>query len=147
MARNVRFPEGEIEVSEEFSNRDFTRYGSVINIPDGSVVYGSCFSQEVPNTPVFNPAMRNVTFRNCNLSNVRVPQPNNNVLIDCRVDQFQAQNDLNDWIVDDLGKPVEILNKAQFIKLGLPLPLPSNIPLTRVTERVDLIEAAQALVV
>ena len=141
----IRFPEGEIEISAA-SQRDYTGVKSV-EIPDGAVVYGSCFSQETPDTPVFRASMRNVTFRNCNLSNVRVPQPNNNVLVDCRVDQFQVQNDLNDWIVDDLGRPVEILNKAQFIKLGLPLPLPSSIPLTRVTERVDLIKAAQAAAV
>ena len=141
----INFPEGAIECGAA-SQRDYTGVLSV-EIPDGAYIYGSCFSQETPNTSIFRASMRNVTFRNCNLSNVRVPQPNNNTLIDCRVDQFQAQNDLNDWIVDDLGKPVEILNKIQFIKLGLPLPLPSNIPLTRVTERVDLLEVAKAAVV
>ena len=141
----IRFPEGEIECGAA-SQRDFTGV-PFVDIPDNAYIYGSCFSQETPNTSIFRASMRNVTFRNCNLSNVRVPQPNNNVLIDCRVDQFQVQNDLNDWIVDDLGVPVEILNKAQFIKLGLPLPLPSNIPLTRVTERVDLLEVAKAAVV
>ena len=138
----INFAEGPIECSE-FSCKDFT-VDTFVDIPDGSYVYGSCFSCETPDSKMFRASMRNVTFRNCNLSNVHIPQPNNNVLIDCQTDQFLAQNDLNDWIVDDNGYPVKPLNHTFFTKSGLPMPLPQDIPATRAENPVDLIAAAKA---
>ena len=135
------FPEGPIECSEA-SRKDFTGVASV-DIPDGAYVYGSCFSQETPDSKIFRASMRNVTFRNCNLSNVHIPQPNNNNLIDCQTDQFKVQNDLNDWIVDDMGVPIKPTDHATFTKLGLPMPLPQDIPATRAENPVDLIAAAK----
>ncbi len=138
----ISFTDGVIECSNEFSCKDFT-VDTFVDIPDGSYVYGSCFSCETPDAKMFRASMRNVTFRNCNLSNVHIPQPNNNVLIDCQTDRYEVQNDLNDWIVDDMGKPIAILNQKQFTKFGLPLPLPADIPATRAEKPVDLIAAAK----
>ena len=136
------FPEGPIECSGA-SRQDFTGQVSV-DIPDGAYVYGACFSQETPDSKIFRASMRNVTFRNCNLMNVHIPQPNNNVLIDCHVDTFQAQNDGNDWIVDNLGAPVKPLMHAVFTKVNLPMPLARDIPAARVKEPIDLIAEAKA---
>ena len=125
MARNVKFPEGEIEVSEEFSNRDFTGDNKTISIPDGAVVYGSCFSRETPGATVFDPTMTGVTFRNCNLSNVFVPP--GNTVIDCQVTRYKVQSDKEDWVVDDKDAPVEPLDKDRFIRLGKSLS-PDSLP-------------------
>ena len=140
----VLFREGELECSD-ISCRDFTGI-AFVDIPDGSYVYGSCFSQEVPGSKIFRPNMRNVTFRNCNLMNVHIPQPNNNTLIDCMTDSVSVQNDLNDWILDSSGSPVKPLGHEAFTKRGLPMPLPADIPAEKVSKRVDLIEIAKAKV-
>lgn len=140
----VRFPEGEIECSM-VSCQDFTG-APFVNINDGSYVYGACFSQEIPGTRIFRANMRDVTFRNCNLINVYIPQSNNNTLIDCQTDSFQVQNDLNDWLLDSFGNPVKPVDHVTFTKCGLPMPLPADIPAERASSRVDLIEAAKAKV-
>ena len=142
----INFSEGPIECSE-FSCKDFTNTDREINIPDGAYVYGSCFSQETPRSRIFRENMRNVTFRNCNLMNVHIPQPNNNTVIDCQTDSFQVQNDLNDWIVDDNGYPVKPLNHTLFTKSGLQMPLPQDIPAEKVDAPVDLIAAAKDKVI
>ena len=142
----VLFSEGHVDCDHEFSCKDFTNAGREINIPDGAYVYGSCFSQETPDSKIFRANMRNVTFRNCNLMNVHIPQPNNNVLIDCQTDTFKAQNDGNDWIVDNLGAPVKPLGHKAFTKFNLPMPEPKDIPAERVEKPIDLIAEAQAKV-
>lgn len=140
----IQFAEGLIDCSH-LSCQDFTGV-PFVNINDDSYVYGSCFSQETPDSKIFRANMRNVTFRNCNLMNVHIPQPNNNVLIDCQTDQFQAQNDGNDWIVDNLGAPVKPLMHSVFTKFGLPMPLPADIPAVRTEKQVDLIAKAKEMV-
>lgn len=137
----IQFGNRIIECSDVFSQRDFTG-ASFVDIPDNVTVYGSCFSQETPGSAVFRLDMRGVTFRNCNLMNVDMPP--GNTVIDCQTEQFKVQNDLNDWIVDDLGKPIAILNQKQFTKFGLPLPRAADIPATRAEEPVDLLAAAKA---
>lgn len=143
---HVLFSEGRIDCDHEFSCKDFTNTDREINIPDGAYVYGSCFSQETPRSRIFRENMRNVTFRNCNLVNVHIPQPNNNTVIDCQTDSFQVQNDLNDWILDSFGNPVKPIDHIAFTKRGLPMPLPSDIPAERASSRIDLIEVAKAKV-
>jgi hypothetical protein len=138
------FPEGPINCSD-ISCQDFTG-NTFVDIPDGSYVYGACFSQETPWSRIFRENMRNVTFRNCNMMNVYIPQSNNNIVIDCQTDSFQVQNDLNDWILDSFGNPVKPVDHIAFTKRGLPMPLPSDIPAERVSNRIDLIEVAKAKV-
>ena len=135
----ILFSEGEIEFSE-ISQQNFTGVAAV-SIPDGAYVYGSCFSQETPDSRIFRASMSNVTFRNCNLSNVHIPRPNNNVLIDCQTDRFHVQNDGNDWIVDNANMPVKPMGYRIFEKLGLPMPSPVDIPGQRVAEPIDLMKA------
>ena len=144
LAMKYNFPEGPIECSD-VSCQDFTGV-AFVNINDGAYVYGACFSQETPDSKIFRASMRNVTFRNCNLMNVHIPQPNNNTLIDCQTDTFKAQNDGNDWIVDNLGAPVKPLGHKAFTKFNLPMPGPKDIPAVKVTSPIDLIAAAKAKV-
>ena len=136
----INFADGPIECSDEFSCKDFTG-APLVDVNDGAYVYGSCFSQETPDSKIFRASMRNVTFRNCNLSNVYIPD--GNILIDCQTDRYEVQNDLNDWIVDNNGYPVTPLDHTFFTKSGLPMPLPQDIPATRVENPVDLIAAAK----
>lgn len=139
----IHFSEGRVDCSDEFCCQDFTA-DTFVDIPDGSYVYGSCFSCETPDSKMFRASMRNVTFRNCNLSNVFIPA--GNTVIDCQTDRYEVQNDLNDWIVDDNGYPLKPLNHTLFTKSGLPMPLPQDIPATRAENPVDLIAAAKAKV-
>lgn len=136
----ILFKEGEIECSEQ-SCKDFTRE-QFVDIADGAYVYGSCFSKEMPDTVIFRADMKGVTFRNCNLMNVRIPD--GNTVIDCQTQRFTVQNDGNDWVIGEDGKPVEPLNSLIFRKRGLPLPDPKEIPLLPVEKPVDLVAAAEA---
>lgn len=145
MTRSVKFPDGEAEVSDEFSNRDFTSHKDAIVIPAGAVVYASCFSRETPDAAVFDPAMTGVTFRNCNLMNVRVPD--GNFLIDCQQEIFRVQNDGNDWIVDRFDAPLKPLCHMVFTKRGLPMPQAKDIPAVKVEKTIDLIAEAMAKVI
>ena len=142
---HVLFSEGRIDCDNEFSCKDFTNAGREIDIPDGAYVYGSCFSQETPDSKIFRASMKSVTFRNCNLSNVFIPD--GNTVIDCQADRYEVQNDLNDWIIDDNGYPVKPLNYTLFVKSGLAMPLPQDIPAEKVDAPVDLIAAAKAKVI
>lgn len=135
----------QIEMSEEFSFKDFTRHHVLIDIPDGTNVYASCFSKEEPDFTLFRPNMRNVTFYNCNMDNVRVPQPNNNQIIGGSNRRYKVQNDLNDWEIDITGQPTSPVDWKVYVKFGLPIPSPATIPLQRVAERVDLMAIAKGL--
>lgn len=73
------------------------------------VVDRACFAQESPDTVVFDPNTTGIVFRNCNLENVIIPDG-------CTVEggstlRREEQNDKRDWIIDDKGNPVEIMNK------------------------------------
>ena len=73
------------------------------------MIYGSCFSQETPDTEVFPDTVKNITFYNCNLSNVLI-QPGW-VTIGCQETKFKAHADGKDWIVDDNLMPMRKLNE------------------------------------
>ena len=140
----IQFADGSIECSDEFSCKDFTG-APLVNINDGAYVYGACFSQEQPDSAIFRPGMKGVTFRNCNLANVIVLP--GNTLVDCVTTRFQVQNDGNDWIIDNANLPVKPMNYRMFEKRGLPMPAPVDIPAVKVAEPVDLIAAARAKVI
>ena len=135
----IRFQEGEIECGPA-SQQDCTG-ARFVDIADNQVVYGSCYSQETPNSVIFRPDMTGVTFRNCNLMNVLIPP--GNTVIDCQTQRFKVQNDHNDWMIDALDKPVLPLNHKIFTKRGLPMPDPKDIPAVKSPERVDLVKAAE----
>lgn len=117
----------DIEMSDEFSSQDFT--GQLITKELSGNIYGSCFSQELPETEVFPADMTGVTFYNCNLDNCVIP-PGNNV-VGGSVRRFKVQNDLRDWVIDGTNKPIEVVGKKHWEKLGYSVD-PLDIPLQKI---------------
>lgn len=110
---------------------------------NNKVIYRSALTFETPDTEVFPADVEGVTFIYSNLDNVVIPP--GVTLIDCSNTRYEAQNDLNDWIIDEEGNPQMPVNFQVFEKLGLPIPNPKDIPTEKVTEVVNLIEEAKAL--
>lgn len=123
----------------DYSRKDFTGR-TLVEATDlnGQTIRGSCFSQEVPDSHIFPEDMTGVTFINCNLDNVFIPD--GNTLQDCSNRRFEAQNDLNDWEIDHNDDPVKLVNSLILDKLGIEQPTPDLIPDEPVTEPVDYIE-------
>lgn len=128
----------EYTCSDIYSFKDFTGQG---NLEVSGIIYASCFSQEDLDRHIFPNNMKGVTFIKCNLMNVFIPS--GNIIIDCNTNRFQVQNDLNDWIIDLDNKPIEPIDAKIFIKLGLPIPNPKDIPTTKVDVVIDLKEVAK----
>lgn len=128
-----------VDCSDDFSQKNFT--GRSVDVSDGATVYGSCFSQETPDAEVFRSDMKNVTFINCNLDNVFIPD--NNTIIGGSMRRFKAQNDLNDWLIDDTDKPTLPLNHKAFTKFDLPMPDPLDIPAQKQINPIDLLQVAK----
>lgn len=125
------------DFSEKYSYGDFTGHClAERDDMDGIAIYGSCFSQEVPDTESLPKGLNGVTFVACNLDNVLIPP--GNTVIDCSQKRFQVQNDGNDWLIDDKGMPEKPVNYRMFEKLALPMPKPEDIPAEKQAERVDL---------
>lgn len=134
----ITYNEIQYDCSDEFSFKDFTGRA---NLNPLGVVYGSCFSQETPDSHIFPDNITGVTFIKCNLDNVFIPQ--GNTVIDCWQRRFKVQDDLNDWLIGTDNKPTMPFNHKIFTKLGLPMPLPKDIPPPKVSERIDLIKVAE----
>jgi len=105
-----------------YSHQDYT--GQTIRVPPSGEVIGSCFQQAEPDTEVFPPGTV-ATFIKCNLNNCRIPAG-------CKVvggcnHQHREQNDGEEWILDQDGKPVKPLHHEQFGRLGLSID-PHDIP-------------------
>lgn len=67
---------------------------------------------------VFPKDMKGVVFDRCNLDNVKVPN-GNTILPNCSHRKIKVQSDGQDWILDESLNPVEPVNPAYSIKLGL----------------------------
>ena len=138
----MKYNEIEYILNDKFSTKDFTGVQGIINYKDISgVVYASCFSQEIPDIHIFPDDMIGVTFVKCNLDNVFIPA--GNTIIDCSQRRFKIQTDLNDWIIGLDNKPIEPIDKKIFVKFGLPVPDPKDIPIVKVDKRIDLWEVAK----
>lgn len=61
----------------------------------------------------------------------------------CRQDRYEAQNDGNDWHIDENNEPVEIVGAEVFDKLGLERPLPNSIPFFKTERPVNWIKVAK----
>ena len=133
-----------LEYNEEVSNKICNGWNMKDHpefILNGKVIYNTSFYQHLPDTHTFPEDMTGVTFIKCNLDNCFIPP--GNTVIQCTQRKIKVQNDLNDWIVDDLGNPVKPVDFNIYEKLSLPLPKPQDIPAQKVPERVDLIEEAK----
>ena len=119
-----------------YSFKDFTGHSMVLKTDlNGQTIRGSCFSREIPDSEVFPPDMKGVTFINCNLDNVTIPD--GNTVTDCSQRRFKVQNDMNDWEIDDNNIPLNVMNWIHFYKNGLVHPSPAQIPDKPVSERID----------
>lgn len=141
--------------NEKYSYKSFTHQSFVHTDPsewNDTEVVGSCFYQEnKPDTQVFPDGIRNVKFIRCNLDNVFIPET-------CTVEggcrrRIMIQNDLEDWIVDKDNKPVEPLDKARYLRLGLSID-PRDLPTekasqtpseAKITQEVSVIDAQIAV--
>jgi len=108
---------------------------------EGAVIYGSCFSQETPDTDVFPINIKKITFYNCNLDNVKIVKPGW-IVIGGSERRFKVQNDRMDWIVDNGNIPLEPIDKEEYIKLGISIS-PSDLPLEMMKE--DIIKKTREI--
>ena len=137
-------------LNEKYSYKDHTN--KLLDKTDAAEwndteVVGTCFHQNVPKTVVFPAGIKGVKFVKCNLDNVVIPK-------DCTVDGgcnrlIAVQKDGCDWLLDTDLNPVEPLDKAEYVKLGLsvdPSALPTSISAESVTttKRQELEDALQA---
>ena len=112
---NVVIDGEEVEYADEWAFVDVTNADHIIDIPDGTVVYASCFSQDIPDSIVFRPNMRRVKFYNCNLDNTAIPS--GNMVFGGTKQRFKGQRDGHNWIVDENGSPVEPIDLKAILKL------------------------------
>lgn len=123
-----------IEYDDALSFKDFTHWefhSRPEYVFDGKVIYASIFLHEVPDQHIFPEDMKNVTFVNCNLDNVFVPD--GALVIGGSRRRFKVQNDKEDWIVDNLNNPIEPVNVETFVTLGISTD-PSDIPTKELEE-------------
>lgn len=109
----------------------------------GVVIYASDFSWETPNSNPWPDGMTGVTFIKCHLNNLIIPP--GNTVIDCSQKRFAAQNDGNDWLIDNNNNPTLPVNHKIFTKFGLPMPDPADIPVQKSTESIDLVLRAREI--
>jgi len=130
-----------MNINEKYSFKDFTGKSFIDVDPaefNDSIIKGSNFYQELEygvktdKRPIFPASMRGVTFERCNLDNVMVVA-NNIVSDDCTNKSIQVQNDLEDWVLDNSGKPAEPISKKRYIKLGISVD-PKDIPRKKMAE-------------
>ncbi len=85
---------------------------------NGLTIENSCFSNEAPHALVFPDDLTGVTFVDCNLDNVFVPE--GNTIVGGSHRYFQVKNDGEDWVVDpDTLEPIEPLNLRAYEMLQL----------------------------
>ena len=139
----INYPEiGTIDFNDKYSKQDYTGK-SLLNEThlEGIVIYGSCFSQETPDTDVFPMIVKKITFYNCNLDNVKIVKPGW-IVIGGSERRFKVQNDRMDWIVDNGNIPLEPIDKEEYIKLGISIS-PSDLPLEMMKE--DIIKKTREI--
>ena len=138
---NILLNNESIEINEEWSFKNFSNR-PVPDIPSNITVYCTQFYHEIPDSFTFPATMTGVRFVKCNLDNVIVPAEN--VITECSQKRFRVQNDGNDWEINEFNKPVKYLGgDKQFVKRGLPVPDPKDIPLEKVEQAIDLLEKAR----
>lgn len=132
-------------LNEKYSYKDFTgKSFRDISVEEfnNTIIVGSCFYQEWdwdrPETSVvkdiFPDGLKDITFENCNLDNVRIlDKCENCTFIKNTMKTIKVQNDWDDWILDNALKPIEPLNKQDRLKVGVSVD-PKDIPSEKSTE-------------
>lgn len=108
-AGSVQCDGKKITYCDIYSLKDFTNQ-NLLDRKDlkNKTIYGSCFSQEIPETKIFPSGMKGVTFINCNLDNVFIPS--GNTVIGGSQRQFKAMDDGQDYLVNEQGEAISPLN-------------------------------------
>ena len=120
-------------INKKYSYKDFT-HQDFTDVPasefNNSEIVGSCFYQEghPEYKKIYPDGMTGVVFcGRCNLDNVEIP-PTCIIEAGCSHRRIKVQNDLEDWVVDGDGKPLEPVNKKHFVKCNLSTD-PKDIPI------------------
>ena len=122
-------------INEKLSFKDFTHQTFLMDDPAAwvGVIKGTCFAQEGSWHDVFPVGMTGVTFERCNLDNCIIPE--GNTIIDCSNRHILLQNDMEDWICDRVGNPIEPVNKRFYLMQGID-PDPRWIPQERLARSI-----------
>lgn len=127
----INFEGTNYTLNDAYSFKDFTNRSLADRVIRNTVVYGSCFLHETPDSVTFAANMSGVTFIKCNLDNVIIPA--GNTIISCSQRRFKVQNDLRDWEVSALNVPLSLINQSHWAELGFSV-LVSDIPLVRLND-------------
>jgi len=132
---HLKYNNQDYDYDPDWSFKNFTNLNCP-DLPDGITVYASSFYWEQPDCHTFRDDLKGVTFIKCNLDNLIIPP--GNVVIDCHTRKFKCQNDGHDWCLDEKDNPVKLLcGDKPFVKFGLPIPTPADIPAEKVEKAVD----------
>lgn len=97
----------------EISNKDFTGQTLIERTDlDNAIMYHVCLSQENPDTVVLPPNVQGLCIAYSNLDNVAIPA-GVSIGDGCSQRRFKAQPDGHDWLLDDGGNPIEMLNPPE----------------------------------
>lgn len=129
-------------INEKYSYKAFPYHGlSFKDRPasefNNTTIRRSCFYQEWAEgdteiiKDIFPLGMVGVIFEECNLDNVLIPLGNTNK--NSINKKIKAQNDLEDWVLDNSLKPKEPMNKEQRLKAGVSID-PKDIPSKKFTK-------------
>ena len=133
-AKDIKVGDTVYNADDKYSWKDFTgRTLQDTKDLDNKIIFGSCFSQEIPDTKVFPDDMKNVIFVNCNLDNVYIPA--GNTVIGSTQRRFKVQTDRSDWFVDNDNKPIKPIDEDKYIELGLSTD-PKDLPKDMMTESI-----------
>ena len=98
----------ELQIDPNYSDKDMTGFDLTDRTDmSGIVIHGLCLSHEKP-ADCLPSNLTGTTFIACNLDNVRIPV--GNTLMGCSHRMFEVQSDGKDWLIDDEGKPISLLN-------------------------------------
>lgn len=133
------------KINQKYSKKDFTNQ-SFTKEPakdfSNSEIIGSNFYQELISgsltKSIFPVGMTGAIFNRCNLDNVVVPL-GNTVLPNCTNRKIRVQKDLEDWVVDNFGNPIEPVNVKKFEKRGISTD-PADIPSTKLDKPLTIIQ-------
>ena len=101
---------------------------------NNTTIKGSCFYQQYfVDSDIFPTGMVGVTFENCNLDNVLIP--NGNTIVGGCNKKIRVQNDGVDWLLDGALNPVEPVDKKRRLAASESID-PADIPATYILERV-----------
>lgn len=136
-AGGVEVDRERIQYDDALSFRDFTHW-EFMSRPEydfsNKTIYSSVFMHEEPESVVFAPGTRNVTFVCCNLDNVVLPPGSVVKNPDCGSQRrFKVQNDLRDWEVDAFNRPLRVIDEDRWIEAGTSVN-PADIPPQRMNQ-------------